>query len=167
MIGGGKSLLSLEDIKRIGTIVSEWFGGGARWMYWTLILLVLLLILIEIRRRRVKRKRNLNAWLDEHYKTLPRKAQRHLFELREEYKPKRSPRYGRKWSQISKEIRRQRPNCEVCNTPTRHVHHKRYRKIRKDRQGDLVALCDMCHYFIHPRAIMTREAFNRYRGTKP
>lgn len=137
-----------------------WSGDGIpTWIYWLVGILLFLGILVTVFLRDWKAEKGLNDWLDQHFQSLSQKQQRELTKLRDGYRSSR-PRYGRSWPETSQRIRKQRPRCEVCGAASRHVHHKRYRRFR-DRPGDLIALCDMCHYWIHPRTNMTREAFNQ------
>ena len=130
------------------------------WALWLAGILIFVLIIVLITRRNMKAGRKLNNWLDEHFRTLSPKQQKALKKLRNKYRPGQRPRYGRNWPEKSQKIRKDRPKCEICGARTRHVHHKRYRRFR-DRPRDLIALCNRCHYYIHPRSPMTKEAFER------
>ena len=141
------------DGQRSGIFIPEW-------ALWFIGILIFVIIIAVIVRRNMKAGKGLNDWLDEHFRTLSVKQQRMLTKLRDGYRPGRRPRYGRNWPKMSQEIREKRPECEVCGARTRHVHHKRYRRFR-DKPRDLVALCNRCHYYIHPRTNMTRGAFER------
>ncbi len=108
-----------------------------------------------------KKRRQFEDWLQEHYGGLQKEAQDKLTELRSERRGK--PKYPGNWREVSAGIRRRQPTCEVCGGDTRHVHHKRYRAYGRHVPGDLIALCDMCHYWIHPETTMTKAAFERER----
>jgi len=109
---------------------------------------------------------SLADWLYDHFASLTVDQQKHLARLRDEYKrfPHADQRteYGETWEIDSRKIRTQRPFCEVCGRRSEHVHHRHYRSSQPDAV-DVVSLCVMCHYFIHPRVSMTRDAFERYK----
>jgi len=140
-----------------------WERIPQEWGYWVPIILTVSLIL-ALALRKPKSKRSLDVWLNQYHRKLPRRARKKLIKLRSERR--RPPRYPRNWSTVSADLRRKRPRCEVCGNKTKHIHHRRYRRLGRDRKSDLVALCDMCHYFIHPRTDMTRGAFERHRKGK-
>ena len=147
-------------VEKIWQSYAEWYENGVpNWIYWLLGFLILVSILLALHRGRYRQ--NLKEWLDQHFQNLSKKQQRELTRLRDGYRPSRLPRYGRDWPQISRRVHKERPRCEICGAPSTQVHHKRYRRIRKDKPRDLVALCDMCHYYIHPKSIMTRAAFKK------
>lgn len=133
------------------------------WGYCILTILTALFIL-ALALRKPRSKRNLDAWLNQYHRKLPKRAQKKLIKLRSERRKR--PRYPRNWPKTSKGIRKERPKCEVCGNKTKHIHHRRYRRFGRDRKKDLIALCDMCHYFIHPRTDMARGAFKRHRKGK-
>ncbi len=144
--------------------VSDWWSKWSEeilgCLYWFFPLLFVIIVTITVILGG-KRARNVEDWLDQHYSRLPKRAQKKLLGLRNERRGR--PRYSQRWSDISANMRKRRPNCEICNAPTRHMHHRRYRRFGRDKPRDLMALCDMCHYFIHPGTGMTRKAFKEYK----
>ena len=105
-------------------------------------------------------------WLYQHFARLTVDQRKHLARLRDEYRkfPHADQRaeYGPTWEMDSRAIRSLRPFCQVCGRKSEHVHHRHYRTSQPD-PVHVVALCALCHYFIHPRTNMTEEAFKRYR----
>ena len=147
------------QVTEMWRLVPEWVEGIPAWIYWSLGILILISILVAVALRKTKKARSRETWLHQHYTSLPKKAKKKLIKLRNERRGK--PRYPRKWQEISARIRRERPACEVCGSKTKHVHHRRYRRFGSNKPGDLIAVCEMCHYFIHPHGNMTREAFKQ------
>jgi hypothetical protein len=105
-------------------------------------------------------------WLYQHFARLTVDQRKHLARLRDEYRkfPHADQRaeYGPTWEMDSRAIRSLRPFCQVCGSKSEHVHHRHY-KASQPGPVHVVALCAMCHYFIHPRTNMTGEAFKKYR----
>ena len=136
-------------------------GSDNTWIYWLIGILLFLGLMAWLGLHKPKRQREFDSWLQKHYDGLQKEAQDKLMELRSERRGK--PQYPGNWQAVSAGIHRRQPTCEVCGGNTRHVHHRVYRRHSRHQPGDLIALCDMCHYWIHPRREMTLEAFNQYR----
>lgn len=46
--------------------------------------------------------------------------------------------------------RNQIPKCKICSsTENLHLHHKSYKRLGKERKGDLCFLCADCHAVVH------------------
>lgn len=134
------------------------------WVYQITVGLIVVVIVIVVNIYQERLQRNIDNWLNQHFTSLPNQGQRKLLELRSEKRGK--PRYPTNWEKISKEIRDKRPSCEVCGRRTSHIHHRKYRLFRIYKPDDVIALCYMCHYFVHPRGSMTRKAYKQYKHGK-
>lgn len=141
------------------------------WVYQMAILIFIAIIVIIVaiyqekaERNRKREQQNIEGWLSRHFECLPKQAQEKLLDLRSEKRGK--PRYPTNWKKISTEIRGKRPSCEVCGRRTSHIHHRKYRLFRTYKPDDLIALCCMCHYFVHPRGSMTRDAYRQHNQGK-
>ncbi len=134
------------------------------WVYQMAILIFIAIIVIIVEYIRKREQQDIEDWLNQHFTSLPKKAQEKLLELRSEKRGK--PRYPNNWEKISAEIRGKRPSCGVCGRRTSHIHHRKYRLFRTYKPDELIALCYMCHYFVHPRGSMTRDAYRKHKSGK-
>lgn len=54
------------------------------------------------------------------------------------------------WKQKAGRERLKNPRCSLCNQRDRlHVHHRTYKNIGDEQEGDLVVLCANCHELFH------------------
>ncbi len=155
-------------------------GDDNAWIYWLIGILAFLAILRWLARHKPKPHRKYQQrdrehqrwlqkhrgswqnnpyqqWLQEYEKGLPKDSQTKLTGLRSERRGK--PYYPQNWRAISAAMRRRQTHCEVCGAPSEHVHHRQYRESGSYEPGDLIVLCSMCHYCIHPGSDMSQEAF--------
>lgn len=59
------------------------------------------------------------------------------------------------WRRKREEIYKKKKGvCQICNKKlgnSYHVHHKNYKHLGKELEGDLMLLCEQCHMKIHHR----------------
>ena len=55
------------------------------------------------------------------------------------------------WASLRKKVLgRDKYRCQICKSKKKlEVHHKTYKRIGKERIGDLITLCNICHRKIH------------------
>ncbi len=156
-------------------------GNDNAWIYWLVGILVFLPILRWLARHKPKPRRKYQKrdrenerwlkkhrvsrpnnpyqeWLQEYIESLPKDARVKLMELRHEGHIGRVY-YPHNWGAISTAMRRKQTICEVCGASSEHVHHRNYRESGDYKEGDLVVLCSMCHYCVHPYSEMSQEAY--------
>ncbi len=151
-------------------------GSNNAWLYWLIGILLFLGLLTWWGLHKPKKQRQTESqqwlekhldrsipnnpyqqWLQKHIDGLPEDMRVKLIELRQEQRGK--PIYPQNWRATSTEMRRKQTNCEVCGALSEHVHHRKYSKFGIYELGDLIVLCAMCHYWIHPHANMSQEAY--------
>lgn len=62
----------------------------------------------------------------------------------------------------------QNHTCEICKkkvTVGYHIHHKNYKRFKKERLSDLMFLCEDCHTNIHSKANKGKRKGNTYMET--
>lgn len=56
----------------------------------------------------------------------------------------------RHWQKTRKQaMRKARGRCKKCGKAARDIHHKTYKRVGKEKQSDLMALCRECHQKQH------------------
>lgn len=59
--------------------------------------------------------------------------------------------------------RRKTPKCKICSsTKNLNLHHKSYKRIGKERKGDLCFLCGSCHLLVHE--VVKNTPLNTYNA---
>ncbi len=55
------------------------------------------------------------------------------------------------WRKTRKnKMRATRGHCEMCGYSAEQIHHIHYRRLGRERNTDLIALCYKCHQIFHP-----------------
>lgn len=53
------------------------------------------------------------------------------------------------WKALKKSKLRDNPQCEICWIKAMTVHHLSYTRLWKEKETDIVSICDSCHYKCH------------------
>ena len=58
---------------------------------------------------------------------------------------------SRHWALMRSRIIQNHPYCEMCKSADKplQVHHLSYKRLGKEKDSDLTALCDECHVAVH------------------
>lgn len=110
----------------------------------------------------------IRGWLDRYIMDLPRTQAEFLFTLRAQAGnyaniPANYNDYmqSNRWRDVrNTALLSYSHKCAVCgNKKDVHVHHRNYDSFGNENISDLVVVCRMCHFYIHPKAHMTKEFF--------
>lgn len=53
------------------------------------------------------------------------------------------------WKALKKSKLKDNPQCEICWSEAITVHHLSYTRLWKEKENDIVSICDSCHYKCH------------------
>jgi len=76
----------------------------------------------------------------------------------------------KRWNELSKEVRLEKPNCEYCNTaPATQVHHVgcskySYESLLRFDKRNLLSCCGKCHFLFHKSPAITIRWFMNKRS---